>query len=255
MEITGRRFVGKVALITGAASGIGRATALRLAGEGAKVAICDVDVDGLAETARTVDEAYGDSTALAIVGSVAEPADVERIVAETVATFGAIDTLCNIAGILKFHNFAEITLEDWNRIMSVNVTGSFLMSQAALPHLLDGGGSIVLLSSTAALAGHPWAAAYSASKGAIDALTKTLAVEFGRRGVRTNAIAPGSIDTPIQNAFHFPEGADESLLYRIMPLDRSRGPEYIASAIAFAASEDGGHMNGATLRVDSGTLS
>lgn len=255
MEITGRRFVGKVALITGAASGIGRATAIRLAAEGAQVAICDVDVDGLAQTARTVAESEGDSAVLAIVGSVAEPTDVARIVEETVDTFGSIDVLANVAGILRFSNFADITLEDWNLVLTVNLTGTFLMCQAAMPHLLDGGGSIVNLASTAALAGHPWTAAYSASKGGIDALSKTLAIEFGRRGVRTNIVAPGSIDTPIQNAFDFPEGADHSLLNRIVAFDKPRGPEYVASVIAFVASEDGAHMNGSVLRVDSGTLS
>ena len=173
----------------------------------------------------------------------------------TVEQHGRIDVLCNIAGILRFNNLADTTLEEWNQVIAVNLTGTFLMCQAAMPHLLEVGGNVVNTSSTAALGGHPWTSAYSASKGGILAFSQGLAIEFGKRGVRTNVIAPGSIETPIQQQFFFPEGADKSLLHRIMAFDKMRPAEYVSSVIAFVASEDGGHMCGSVLRCDGGTLS
>jgi meso-butanediol dehydrogenase/(S,S)-butanediol dehydrogenase/diacetyl reductase len=238
------RFADKVVIITGAASGIGKATVERLAAEGAIVVAADVaPLAGLGLPAMLVQ------------ADVSDPVAVQSLIDATVAEHGRIDVLCNVAGILRFHNYADITLEVWNQIIGVNLTGTFLMCQAAMPHLLESGGNIVNMSSTAALAGHPWAVAYAASKGGILALSQSLAIEFGRQGVRTNIIAPGSIDTPITNEFFFPEGADKSLLYRTMALDKARGPEYIASVIAFVASDDGAHMNGSVLRADGGTLS
>ncbi|MFN8050829.1 MAG: SDR family NAD(P)-dependent oxidoreductase [Acidimicrobiales bacterium] len=248
----GQRFTDKVALITGAASGIGRATAERLAAEGATIVATDVDADGLAETAHII-SADGGSISTT-VGNVADPASVAEMIDAAVTGAGRIDVLCNIAGILRFNNLADTTLDEWNQVLAVNLTGTFLMCQAAMPHLLETGGNIVNTASTAALAGHPWTSAYSASKGGILAFSEGLAIEFGRRGVRTNVVAPGSIETPIQEQFFFPEGADKSLLHRIMAFDRSRPASYVASVIAFVASEDGAHMCGSVLRCDGGTL-
>ena len=246
------RFSDKVVLITGAASGIGRATAERLAAEGATLSLSDVNAEGLDETAETC-RAAG-ATVLSMVSDVSDEASVADTVASTVAEHGRIDVLCNVAGILQFKDFRETTLDDWNRIIAVNLTGTFLMCRDALPHLLEVQGNIVNMASTASLAGHPWTGPYSASKGGIHALTMGLAVEFGKQGVRSNCVAPGSINTPIQNAFTLPEGADAKLLHRIMPLDRMRGPEQIASAVAYLASDDAEHVNGTILRVDGGTL-
>lgn len=252
------RFDGTAALITGAASGIGRATAVRLASEGASLALSDVDEAGLAATVQLCADAQGTEPArpklVPIVADVSDEAAVRDLVAGAVDELGGLDVLCNVAGILAFEDFRSTTLEQWNRILSVNLTGTFLTCREALPHLLARGGNIVNTASTAALAGHPWTAPYSASKGGIVALTLSLAVEFGKQGVRANAVAPGSIDTPIQEAFRLPDGADPKLLYRIMALDRSRGPEVVAGAIAFLASDDGAHVNGEVLRVDGGTL-
>jgi len=248
----GQRFTGKVALVTGAGSGIGRATAERLAAEGATVVLNDVDEAGLAETARIIGD--DDGTAVTHAADVSVPADVRGLLAATAAVDGHLDVLCNIAGILRFNNFADISLEEWDLILRVNLTGTFLMCQTAMPYLLESGGNIVNTASTAALAGSPWTASYSASKAGIVALSTSLAVEFGRRGVRTNVVAPGSVETPIQGQFFFPEGADKSLLGRVMALDKQRGPAHIASVFAFVASDDGAHMCGSVLRCDGGTL-
>lgn len=246
------RFEGKAVLITGAASGIGRATALRLASEGASLALTDVDATGLDETVAGCVEAGG--TAWSVVADVSDEAAVGSLIAATVDRLGRIDVVCNVAGILAFEDFRRTTLEQWNRILAVNLTGTFLVCRDALPHLLESGGNVVNVASTAALAGHPWTAPYSASKGGVLAMSLTLAVEFGKQGVRCNVVAPGSIETPIQEAFRLPEGADAKLLHRIMALDRMRGPDTVAGAIAFLASEDAAHVNGEVLRVDGGTL-
>jgi NAD(P)-dependent dehydrogenase (short-subunit alcohol dehydrogenase family) len=246
------RFSDKVVLITGAASGIGRATAERLASEGASLALSDVNADGLEETA-TACRAEGVDV-LAQVGNVADEASVADTVRSCVDHFGRLDVLVNVAGILQFKDLRETTLDDWNRIISVNLTGTFLMCREALPHLLNSGGNIVNTASTAALAGHPWTVSYSASKGGVFALTQTIAVEFGKQGVRCNSVAPGSVLTPIQQAFDLPDGADPKLVYRIMALDKQRGPETVASSIAFLASDDAAHVNGTCLKVDGGTL-
>ena len=246
------RFRDRTVLVTGAASGIGRATAERLAAEGARLAISDVAVDGLAETARMCREAG--AAVHEVVADVADEAAVVDLVAGTVEALGGLDVVCNVAGILAFEDFRATTLADFERIIGVNLTGTFLVCREAMDHLIESGGNIVNITSTAALAGHPWTSSYSASKGGVLALTLTLAVEFGKLGVRSNAIAPGSIETPIQGAFQVPEGGDPKLIYRVMPLDRMRGPEQVASAVAYLGSDDAAHVNGEVLRVDGGTL-
>ena len=247
-----QRFADKVVLITGAASGIGRATAVRLAEEGAVLSLSDVAADGLDETAELC-RGLG-ATVRSEVVDVSSEASVAAGVAGAVDDLGRIDVLVNVAGILPFKDARSTTLEDWNRIIGVNLTGTFLMCRETLPHLLASRGNIVNTASTASLHGHPWTVSYSASKGGVYAVTMTLAVEFGKMGVRVNAVAPGGIETPIQGAFEVPEGADPKLVYRIMPLDRMRGPETVAAAVAFLASEDAAHVNGEILRVDGGTL-
>lgn len=246
------RFRDKTVLITGAASGIGRATAQRLAHEGAQLAVSDVAADGLADTAATC-RAAG-AAVLEVVADVADEHAVGRLVSGAVAEFGRLDVVCNVAGILVFEDFRRTSLAEFERIVGVNLTGTFLVCREAMDHLLDSGGNIVNITSTAALAGHPWTSSYSASKGGVLALTLTLAVEFGKLGVRSNAIAPGSIETPIQGAFQVPDGGDPKLIYRVMPLDRMRGPEQVASAVAYLGSDDAAHVNGEVLRVDGGTL-
>jgi meso-butanediol dehydrogenase/(S,S)-butanediol dehydrogenase/diacetyl reductase len=247
-----QRFSDKVVLITGAASGIGRATAERLASEGATLALGDLNAEGLAETAESC-RAQGATVTTAPV-NVADEEQVRALVAGAVEDHGRLDCVVNVAGILQFKHTHETSLEEFERIVSVNLTGTFLVCREAIPHLLATRGNIVNTASTAALAGHPWTISYSASKGGVAALTQTIAVEYGKQGLRANAVAPGSILTPIQQQFDLPEGADPKLVYRIMALDEQRGPEVVAGAVAFLASDDGVHVNGTILKVDGGTL-
>lgn len=230
--------------MTGAASGIGRATVERLVAEGADVVAVDVrppGIDGVHE----------------VVGDIADPVTSERAVGEAVDRTGALHVLANVAGILRTARSHEHPLDTWDQVLAVNLTGTFLACRAAIPALLESGpgGAIVNTASTAALAGHPWAAAYSASKGGVLALTKVLAVEYARDGLRTNCVCPGSIETPITSDFVFPDGVDTRLISRCMAIDHPRGPETVAAAIAFLASDDAAHVNGESVRVDGGTLS
>lgn len=246
-----QRYEGCVVLVTGAGSGIGRATVHRLVEEGATVVAADISEEGLATTAK---EATRPDAVTPFVGDVSDPAFGPAAVAAALE-HGRLDTVVNSAGILRFEHTHEVALASWQKILDVNLTGTFLVCQAALSALLDGGGAIVNVASTAALAAHPWAAAYSASKGGVLALTRTLAIEYAKQGLRANAVCPGSIDTPITGAFAIPEGADAKLLHRIMSPVGMAQPEVVAAAIAYLGSDDACHVNGADLRVDGGTHS
>jgi NAD(P)-dependent dehydrogenase (short-subunit alcohol dehydrogenase family) len=239
------RLANRVALVTGAASGIGRATTVRLVEEGACVMALDVQEDALAQLARELGAAVATQRC-----DVSDPASVRAAVVAAVERFGALHVLVNAAGILRTVHTHEETLEAWNRVLSVNLTGTFLMCQAAIPHLLATRGSIVNLSSTAALRAHAWTAAYSASKGGVLALTNELAVEYGQQGLRANALCPGGITTPIHQAFQVPDGADQKLVRRIMPLTGFAEPEEVAATIAFLASDEAVHITGTMIRID-----
>ena len=213
----------------------------------------DLQAEAAQETAKLACERGG--RAIAQSCDVSRPDEVEATVSETLRSFGKIDVLCNIAGFLRMDNFHELALEDWNRVLAVNLTGTMLMCRASIPHLLETSGNIVNASSTSALAGLAWGAAYAASKGGVLALTRTIAVEYGRQGLRANAVCPGSIKTPMTSGLGMPEGVDLTLIQRAMPLDKPRGPETVAGVIAMLASDDGAHVNGELIRVDGGTLS
>lgn len=240
-----------MALVTGAGSGIGRAAVLRLVDEGATVVAADIDPDGLATTAK---DASRPEAVTAFVGDVRDAGFAPAAVAAALE-HGRLDTVVNSAGILRFEHSHEVALESWQRILDVNLTGTFLVCQAAIAPLLDGGGAIVNVASTAALAAHPWAVAYSASKGGVLAMTRSLAIEYAKQGLRVNAVCPGSIDTPMAGGFALPLGADSRLLHRIMSPVGMAQPEVVAAAIAYLGSDEASHVNGADLRVDGGTHS
>ncbi len=247
-----QRFEGRRVIVTGGASGIGRATALRLAAEGAHVVAADVNEAPLAEVAGSSDAEPGRITPL--VADVSSEAGVVGLVEGSIEVLAGLDVVVNAAGILSFSHTHEQSTDEWNRIVAVNLTGTFLVCRESLPHLMESRGNIVNLASTTAHAGQAWAAAYSATKGGILAMTRALAVEYGKSGVRANTISPGAIDTPITGAFRLPEGADASLLERAMPMGAFGSPEGVAAAIAYVASDEASHMNGADLVIDGGTL-
>jgi meso-butanediol dehydrogenase / (S,S)-butanediol dehydrogenase / diacetyl reductase len=247
-----RRFDGKVAFVTGSAAGIGRATALRLASEGASLYLIDLALEGLQETAKRCEE-LGAAVAHARC-DVTREAEVRASVQACVDRFGRLDALCNIAGIILLQHFEKLTVEQFRRVLEVNLVGTFMLCQAALPHLLATRGAIVNTSSTSALAGLPYGSAYGTSKGGVSALTRTLAVEFGKRGLRCNAVNPGSIQTAMSGEGIVPEGADMRLMARTMSISKPQGPEVVAAVIAMLASDDGIHINGEEIRVDGGTL-
>jgi NAD(P)-dependent dehydrogenase (short-subunit alcohol dehydrogenase family) len=238
-----KRFTDKIALVTGAASGIGKATAQRLADEGAQVACLDLNGD------------MGPAAALGLTCDVGDPDQVAKAVAAVIERFGRLDVVCNVAGILRADHTHELALENWDKLIRVNLTGTFLVCRAAIPHLLQTKGNIVNTSSTAALGSHPWMAAYAASKGGILSLTRVLAVEYGKQGLRANCVCPGGIITPLHGQFKMPKGADPELLRGAMPPVPYAGPEHAASVIAFLASDDARYINGAEIRADGGALS
>jgi NAD(P)-dependent dehydrogenase (short-subunit alcohol dehydrogenase family) len=245
------RFQGRTVVVTGAGSGLGRATARRLASEAAAVACLDVAREAAEQTASEI-TASG-ATARAYQVDVADPTSVRAAVTAAARDLGRPSVLVNCAGIGKFANAHEMPFEEWSRIIAVNLTGTFLMSQAVLTCLLDGGGNIVNIASNAGLMGQPYSAAYCASKGGVVQLTRALADEYLHRGVRVNAIAPGGIATPLQNAFRqLPEGADPKLIAKLRsPLGNSQ-PEEVAALIAFVASDEARFMTGSIVSIDGG---
>lgn len=242
------RFSKKVALVTGAASGIGKATALRLASEGARVACVDVNAKGLKQTVAEITKAKG--KAKAFTCNLLDAASIEKTVKAVAKEYGRIDVLCNVAGLGHFVRDEDETLDGWNRVIGVNLTGTYLMSKAALPHLLAAKGAIVNTASTAGTNAQPWSSAYSASKGGVISLTQTMAVTHGLKGLRVNCIAPGGVETPIAEQFTPPAGEDLSIMARIMPFERMGTPDELAAAFAFLASDDASYVNGIVLRVD-----
>ena len=242
-----KRFKDKVALVTGAGSGIGRSTALRMDAEGATLIIIDINEDELIKTKSMLKNK--ESTAKVL--DISTIADVKKFFKE----LNKLDALINVAGILRFDNSHEVQIDDWEKILNVNLTGTFFMCSYALPLLLKSKGAIVNVSSSAALGSHAWTAAYSASKGGISAFSKTLAVEYGMEGLNVNCVCPASIETPMSTNPNMPKDIDTRLLKKIMPIDGvNRSPDEIASTIAFLASKDAIHINGIDLRVDGGLL-
>lgn len=241
------RFRDRVVLITGAASGIGRATCMRFADEGAAVVCVDVDRDGAEATAAAIGAA-----ALPVVADVADPAAVQACVASAAAWRDRFDVLCNVAGTGQSAVLEDISIEQWRRTLDVNLTGTFLLCQAAAAHLERGGGAIVNVASVAGLHGIAYAAAYAASKGGVVALSRALAAELGPRGIRVNCVCPGGVDTPMVEQFRLPAGAPAPAGSRRPGRAPLAPPGDVAAAIAFLASDDAASTNGATLLVNAG---
>jgi NAD(P)-dependent dehydrogenase (short-subunit alcohol dehydrogenase family) len=242
-----------VVLVTGAASGIGRATARRLAVDGAAVAAVDLDSDGTTETVKLVETAGG--RAVACVADVSSEDDVIAAVGDAIDAFGALSGVVTCAGIFHPGDLAraeDVTLDDFMRVIGVNLTGTFLAIKYSLPHLVARNGAVVTIASTAAIRGHGQGPGYTASKGGVAALTRLLAVQYGHDGVRANCICPGGVDTPMTaGAFDTPEAKERAR--RHVPLGKVAQPEQIASTVAFLLSDDASHVTGQTLTVDGGS--
>jgi NAD(P)-dependent dehydrogenase (short-subunit alcohol dehydrogenase family) len=244
------RFEDKVALITGAASGIGRAVCVRLASEGARVFAMDIDLDGLAGTETLVKDAGG---SIQVGGfDVTERAQCFAAVQAAVDAFGKLDVLANVAGIVRFSHSHEMSEEEWNLVHAVNLSGPFFLCQAAIPHLIESGGNIVNIASTASLIGQAYTAAYCSSKGALVQLTRSLAMEYIKRGIRINAVAPGGTATALVGAVRIPDDMDGDLVKRYTGIRGMSDPDEIASAVAYVASEEARSVHGAILSIDGG---
>jgi NAD(P)-dependent dehydrogenase (short-subunit alcohol dehydrogenase family) len=247
------RLKDRVAIITGGGNGIGRATALTFAGNGARVVVADVDVQGGEETVRLVEQKGG--SAVFIQTNVAKSADIKALVKGALEQFGQIDILVNNAGISNSEvRSMDLDEDEWDRVIDINLKGVYLGIKHAVPEMIkNGSGTIINTASLLGLKGQKYQSAYNASKGGVVILTKNAALEYGKYGIRVNAIAPGVIDTNIiegwkQNERKWP------IISKANALGRIGTPEEVANAILFLASDEASFITGATLSVDGGGL-
>jgi NAD(P)-dependent dehydrogenase (short-subunit alcohol dehydrogenase family) len=248
------RLRGKVAIITGAANGIGAATATLFSRAGASLGLIDKDAEGLAKLAAALSGAG--HKVHTTVGNVTEPTDIKRIVDETADQFGSITLLVNNAGITLTRPFMETTMADVDQLVGVNLKGLVLASQAVIPHMIAaGGGSIVHDASNAGIVGRPWQPFYGATKAGIVSLTKSMALAHARDGIRVNCVCPGSIDTPMLRGALGSSGNFEQNWRRtsmVIPLGRIGEADDIAFATLFLASDEAKYVTGVALPVDGG---
>ena len=247
---------GKVALVTGAASGIGRGICLRLAQMGARVAGLDIDDDGSLETVATIQKQGGGS--IAIRCDIRNAEDCQRATDTVVAKWGHIDILCNCAGIAIRKDVVELSEDEWDRALDVILKGIFLLSRAVIPHMIRaGGGSIINIGSGWSLKGGPRAASYCAAKGGTVNLTRAMAIDYGKHNIRVNCVCPGDVDTPMLRSECAQLGEDAQTFMRdaaSRPLARVGTPEDVANAVLFLVSPMSSWVTGAALVVDGGGL-
>jgi NAD(P)-dependent dehydrogenase (short-subunit alcohol dehydrogenase family) len=256
-----QRFADRRVIVTGAGSGIGRATVARLLDEGATVVGYDISADGLAGTATAADHAGTGKRLTTAVLDVASEGAVAAAVDAAVAELGGLEVLVNAAAIQRCAHTHQHTLADWNATLAVNLTGTFLMTRQVLPALLDSGrGVVVNFTSTAASFAHPYMAAYAASKGGVLSFTHSLALEYSKHGLRAVNIQPGGVSTALalSTLDKMPEGYDIGLWAKQTPLLHGKeneilgDPGAVASVIAMVASDDGAFITGTEIRVDGG---
>ncbi|MFT4613648.1 MAG: meso-butanediol dehydrogenase/(S,S)-butanediol dehydrogenase/diacetyl reductase [Bacteroidia bacterium] len=245
-----QRFSDTVALVTGASSGIGAATAKRLASEGASVYGIGRDTEGLATTAADIQADGGEIQTQ--VCDITSAQECQNAIAQCIQSHGRLDVLVNCAGRHVFRPLHTITAELWREDLATNLGGAFFLCQAAMPTLLEHSGAIVNVGSLASVEGQPYSATYCSAKHGLIGLTKSLAVEFAKSGVRVNALCPGGTNTPQISNVGAPEGADWDLILRSAGLRGMSEPEDIAAVIAFLASADAKAINGAVYMVDQG---
>jgi len=244
------RFAGKVVLVTGAASGLGRATTLRFAAEGGTVVGLDVNDGGLAETAAAAEAAGTPVTTRHT--DISSRDECHAAVAEAVAAHGRLDVVANVAGVIRSGHFDAMTESDIDLVFKVNVFGTLWMCQAAIPHLLETRGNVVNVASNAGLMGQAYTGVYAASKAAVVNLTRSLAMEYVKRRIRINAVAPGGIDTPMANSSVLPEDADFALVQPYMGFRPLSPPDEIAAVILFVASDAARSIHGSIVSADNG---
>lgn len=248
--MSGASMAGEAALVTGAASGLGRATALKLAALGANLCLVDLNAEGLAETQSLLSDSGVE--VLVHPADLADPAACSEAVAATVAQFGRLDALCNVAGLIYVANSHEMPLDQLNRTIAVNLVAPFLLSQAAIPHLLKTNGAIVNVASSAAFIGQAYTAAYCAAKAGLVQMTKAMAMEYVRQPIRINAVAPGGMMTNIALNFRLPEDAEVDLVKRYSGLRGLVEVEDVADMIALLASDAGRGYHGSCVTIDAG---
>lgn len=246
-----QRLDGKVAVVTGAGQGIGRAIAERFAEEGARVVVCDLNRDAAHEVAGAI--GAGGGAASAIIADVGNAESVTALAAQTLDAYGRIDIVCNNAGVLDgFAPLLETSDDVWNRVIAVNLTGYFLVSRAFLPAMLrQAGGAFVNLASMAGIVAQAGGTAYTASKHGVIGLTRQVAADYGRQGIRANAICPGSIDTELSRNF-LKDAPEVRAVVESVPAGRQGRPEEIAELAAFLASDGAGFIHGAAIMIDGG---
>lgn len=243
---------GKVALVTGAGSGIGRASAELFAREGARVVVVDVDAESARVSAGAIEAAGGE--AIAVPTDVSDAAAVQAMADAALERFGRVDVLMSNAGILdEYEPAAETSDETWNRVLGVNLNGMFFTSRALIPQMLDnGGGAIVNVASTAGLNGGNGGAAYTTSKHGVIGFTRQLCFDYARKGIRCNVICPGAVETGMTKEIFSAADAEVMKAVESAPIGRWAQPEELATAALFLASDDASFVNGAVYVVDGG---